>query len=243
VKLALHDHDHVTTSNLCRTAYVARDVGEGKTSALSERLRDIRPEVEIDALPTDLTAVSDETFSAWIDAADLVIAATDDPRVQGRVAFLSYPRRPTLFPSVYKGGSAGEVLFTLPDETPCFHCVLGALAASPKPPERGTIAYGIPTGQLAAEPALGVDILHVAVCAAKLALGLLLRGTGSSVAQVIDPARSILFVGNSAEWLFQEPLETVWARAERREECVCRVRAGALDVAIDDEALRAGSEQ
>lgn len=234
--LILRDHDTVSITNLCRTEYRRTDIGEPKVEALAKHLQDVRADIEIDGRPTDLRMVDDAEVEGWIAASDLVIAATDHPPTQARLAALSYHRVPAVFPGVYERGLGGEVIWTLPDLTPCYACVLGAVRNA-SAPSRGRTDYGIATGQLASEPALGIDIQHVTVCAAKIALALLLQDTGAPAAAILDPARSVLFVGNSAEWIWRKPFETVWARAERREQCVCRLEPGGSTAdLIDPEA-------
>jgi hypothetical protein len=139
---------------------------------------------------------------------------------------------------VYAKGVGGEVLWTAPDETPCYACVLGALRGANAPP-RGRTDYGLEPGTLAAEPALGIDILRVTVAAAKIALALLLRGTGSAVERILDPSQTVLFAGNAVDWIWQEPLETVWARAERKADCVCRLgpHGSTADLFTDDDLV------
>jgi molybdopterin/thiamine biosynthesis adenylyltransferase len=219
------DPDVVAESNLCRTAYLARDLGTSKVDALARCLTGIREEIDIETHAIPLGSIDDDRLGDWIGASDLVIAATDHPPTQARLGALSYPVRPAIFPGVYAKGTGGEVLWTLPEATPCYACVLGAIRGA-NAPRRGRTDYGLATGQLAAEPALGIDILHVTVCAAKIALALLLRESGSTVEEILDPARSVLFVGNAVDWIWKEPFETVWARATRRDDCLCRLAPG-----------------
>lgn len=237
-KFWLIDFDWVSETNLCRTAYREQDVGRFKVHALGDVLRSVRRDIQVGTDTRSLVGVDDDELAEWIRGADLVVGATDHPPTQGRLAALSYATRPALFSGVYAKGEGGEVLYTLPEVTPCYWCVLGSIRGE-HAPDRGRLDYGLAPGQLAAEPALGVDILHVTVCAAKVALALLLRGTGTEVEKVIDPARSVLFVGNVASWIWREPFETVWARAERREQCVCRPLPD--EGLEDDEALGLGA--
>jgi molybdopterin/thiamine biosynthesis adenylyltransferase len=229
------DFDTVSLTNLCRTVYRERDVGKPKVDALRDILTEIRKNIRVDALNLSLSDVYDEQLLQWIEESDLVVGVTDHPPTQGRLAALSYPLRSAVFSGVYAKGEGGEVLFTLPNETPCYHCVLGSIRGEHQP-DRGKLDYGLTTGQLASEPALGADILHVTVCATKVALALLLRGTQSEVEKILDPARSVLFVGNTRSWIWNESFETVWARAERRTNCICRLETGDSTAVLLNEA-------
>jgi molybdopterin/thiamine biosynthesis adenylyltransferase len=235
-RLMVADCDTVSEANLCRTVFDHVDIGRSKVEALASHLRAIRGGLDIDARHVNLRAISDDDLGSWLAGSHLVIAATDHPPTQARLSALSYHRVPTVFPGAYARGTGGEVIWTLPEETPCYLCILGALLASQAPP-RGQMNYGLASGQLAAEPALGIDVLHVTLCASKIALALLLRETNSAAARILDPGRTVLFVGNSVDWVWREPFETIWARAERRPDCVCRIAPGSSTAALlDDEA-------
>lgn len=230
--VTVFDPDVVSETNLCRTVYEAADVSVPKVEALAGHLRAIRADIEVDARGVSLTDVDDDALSAEIERVDLVIAVTDHPPTQARLGALSYHRRPAVFAGVYAEGAGGEVLWTRPDETPCYACVLGSIRGA-NVPSRGHTDYGIATGQLAAEPALGVDILAVTVRAAKIALSLLLAPHDARFREFVDPSRSVLFVGNRTDWIWREPFETVWARADRLPDCVCRLTPGASTADLD----------
>jgi len=233
----LVDPDAVSETNLCRSAYDKEDIGKPKVTALERHLQAIRGEVRVDARADCLGDLDDSELEELIAGVDLVVATTDHPPTQGRIGALSYHVTPAVFAGVYARGTGGEVIYTLPDQTPCYACVLGAVRDA-NMPSRGQTEYGIATGQLAAEPALGIDIQHMTVCAAKIALALLLLGSGVDAEQTIDPSRSVLFVGNKVDWIWKAPLETVWARANRREACVCRLAPGESTAdLIDDEEI------
>ncbi|MFI5297839.1 MAG: HesA/MoeB/ThiF family protein [Polyangiales bacterium] len=225
-RFTLADPDVVSASNIARTTYVEADLGVAKVDALAGSLRAIRSAIEVDARTLDLGTLEDDELESEIGKADVVIATTDHPPTQSRLAALSYHAKPAVFAGVYAKGVGGEVLWTAPEETPCYACVLGSIRGANAPPRSG-LAYGLTTGQLAAEPALGIDIFAVTVRAAKIAFALLLRGHETSFGDVLDPKRSVLFVGNSADWIWNEPFETVWARADRRDDCICRLAPGA----------------
>lgn len=224
--LRLIDSDCVAEENLCRTTFIHSDIGRPKVEALAARLRAIRPSVSVEAHAVDIQSLDDDVLEEFCLDSRVVVAVTDHPGVQARIGAISYPFVPAVFAGVYERGTGGEVFWTWPDETPCYSCILGALGGG-NGPARPRHAYGLATGQLESVPALGVDIAHVTVLAAKVVLALLLRGTGLEAELVLDPEKSVLFVGNAIDWIWQEHLETVWARAKRRERCICRLDPGA----------------
>ena len=232
-KILLADFDTVSESNLCRTVFNKADIGRPKVEALSDHLHAIRDGIEVDARHIDLRTIDDDELSSWIASSDLVFAATDHPPTQARLSALAYHAVPTVFAGAYARGTGGEVIWTLPQQTPCYACVLGSLRDT-QAPARGRAEYGVATGQLAAEPALGLDVLHVTLCATKVALALLLRGTDAAAAQILNARRSVLFVGNAVDWIWREPFETVWASADRRPDCVCQLAPGASTADLID---------
>lgn len=221
-RFRLFDMDRVAEPNLCRTAYVAADVGRPKVAALAGHLRAVRAGIEVEASETDVMTMGDEAFRAACAWGDLVVAVTDHPVVQARAGALAYHAVPAVFSGVYARGTGGEVFWTSPDETPCHACIVGAIRGATRD-MRAPHAYGVATAQTEAVPALGIDVAHVAVLAAKVSLALLLRGTGAPAEALLDPARTVLFVGNDVDWIWREPMETVWARATRLDSCLCRL--------------------
>ncbi len=232
--LCLVDKDVVEEANLSRTTYLARDLGLPKVDALARHLREIRPSVEVKAENADLRARGDDEVRAWIAESDLVLALTDSPAVQARLGFLTYHSVPAVFAGVYERGIGGEVFFTLPDETPCYDCMVGAVRGAP--PRPGRPNYGVTTGERTSEPALGVDALRISVAATKIALGLLLRGTDARAAALAARGTTMALLGNDVDWIWKWPMETVWARAERKADCICRLRPGESTASLLDDA-------
>jgi len=222
--LTHYDNELVEETNICRTAYGERDIGRPKTEALNDILRAIRRDVVLEGRQEDIHATSDEALVAEIAKASVSIIATDHPPTQARTAALSYFRVPAIIPGVYAKGTGGEVVLTIPDESACWHCVFAGIRTEEQP-DRGTEDYGLATGQLKAEPALGTDIANVAVAAAKLAIAVLNRGTGLEIEKMVQPERNVLFLGNSIDWAFRDYNEAFWARTIRRPDCpVCSKR-------------------
>jgi len=73
-KLILADCDKVELSNLNRQAYFLDDVGEKKTEALAEYLKNINPEIKLECYTKLLT---ENNISEFFEKADLLIEAFD----------------------------------------------------------------------------------------------------------------------------------------------------------------------
>lgn len=73
-KLILVDFDKVDISNLHRQQYKANQIGQWKTEALAENLREIAPYIEVE---THTVLVTEENFEALLSEADIICEAFD----------------------------------------------------------------------------------------------------------------------------------------------------------------------
>ena len=74
-KLILVDFDTVDITNLHRQQYKAAQLGEWKTKALAENLREIAPYLELE---THTTAITEENLEEILADADIICEAFDD---------------------------------------------------------------------------------------------------------------------------------------------------------------------
>ena len=122
-RLALVDPEPVEPANLARTVYDAEDVGRPKVEALARRLRAIRPGIALDLHARAVEAFEPAALDALVRAADLVVAATDDPGAQRALGRFAYARgRPALHAGLYARAHGGEVILSAPERTPCYLC-------------------------------------------------------------------------------------------------------------------------
>lgn len=173
--LVLVDPDHVDATNLSRASFEVADIGGYKTTAVRKRLLNLHPSIVVDAHPTAVGDMSEVELDALVRGSDVVFAATDDPAAQLELArHAQRHERPGLFVGLTAGARGGEVIVTVPGQTPCYRC------ATPVRHVRDSHAglardtdYG--TGRMHGVIALGVDIQHVTGVAVKLCISLLLR--------------------------------------------------------------------
>ena len=170
-QITLIDPDGVELANLNRSSYDLADVGRTKVDALACRLLNINPGVEITRSPLDLFDHDPETLASWIEAADLVIGTTDQPKAQQALNRYAHGLGTTaLYVGLYDGAQGGEVLLVIPEKTPCYACAAATRQGFQE--VSSSVDYG--TGRVSGEMALVADIHHVASGAVKLALALLL---------------------------------------------------------------------
>lgn len=174
--IALIDPETVEAANLCRTTYDLTDLGRPKVEAIARRLLNINPLLDVTLQAKSLMDFDVAEFEAMVQEADLVVAATDDTAAQRIInRFAYFHGKPTLFVGLYRGAEGGEVIFTIPDRTPCYLCAtanrhkaesdLGRVSADAD--------YGN-NGRVMGEVAIAADIHHVTSAAVKIALSLLL---------------------------------------------------------------------
>ncbi len=236
-RFTLIDPDLVEWPNLTRTVFGHRDVGMPKVDALSEHLRGIFGDIEIDTQQATLQDLGG-SLGGMIEAADLVVAAMDDPAATGRLNRHAYLLgRPAVFVGLYKGAKGGEVVMVQPEQSPCFHCSTGGVREvtedlGGEQVNRGR-DYG--TNRLVAEVALGCDIHLVCTAAVKVALSILSAGDPDAplaqfVASALEKGSNYLILGMTPDYfvfpsthreaLGQHAFQSLWLTTARRAECI-----------------------
>lgn len=233
----LIDPENVEAANLCRTTYEIKDLKRPKVEALAGRLLNINPLVELTLHPKSLSDFEVAEFNALVEQADLVIATTDDPNAQRILnRFAYFHKKPALFVGVYKGAEGGEVIFMVPEHTPCYFCATKFRHQEENMAKVSVdVDYG--TGRLVSEVALAADIHHVTSVAVKMALSLLLPEDAQAKLKgflnpQIDKGENFLTLSMVPDYLFyrevfvdtpgQYAYQSVWLKPQRQEECpVC----------------------
>ena len=180
-RFTLCDPDRVAPSNLARQGFEASDVGRHKVEAVAEVLTRIDPACTVRCLCADITTVTADTLGEHLSGASLLIAATDRFVAQARVNELALASGiPALWPGIYEGGLAGEVIFWHPG-LPCYRCLVpsryqtqeAARAAgnSVDPASDGTTVF---------------DQAFIDSIAGMIALGLLTRGCRDRFGTLIE---------------------------------------------------------
>ncbi len=234
----LIDPENVEVANLCRTTYEIQDLERPKVEALAKRLLNINPLVEVTLHSKGISDFEVPELDALVEQVDLVIATTDDPdaqRILNRFAY--FHKKPALFVGLYKGAEGGEVIFTVPEHTPCYRCATSIRhqAENDQGQVSAEVDYG--TGRLVAEVALAADIHHVTSVAVKMALSLLLPKDAQAKLKgflnpKIDEGSNFLTLSMVPDYWFYPQLfadtpgqyayQSIWLKPQRQEQCsVC----------------------
>jgi adenylyltransferase/sulfurtransferase len=129
-KIKIVDRDVIEISNLHRQhIYTDADIGRVKVEAARDRLIQINPNVEIEALPISVTKYTAEKI---IEGFDIVVDALDS--IDARYALNDACIRLNI-PLIYAGalGMLGSVCTIIPNESACLRCMFPALAEDDMP--------------------------------------------------------------------------------------------------------------
>lgn len=102
-KLILIDFDKVDSSNLHRQQYKAKQVGMYKTEALTENLREIVPDIELEVHTKRIT---DENCVSLLRGADIICEAFDNPEAKAMLVNMLLTELPEKY-VVAASGMAG----------------------------------------------------------------------------------------------------------------------------------------
>jgi molybdopterin/thiamine biosynthesis adenylyltransferase len=111
-KLTLIDPEVLSVENIGRHVLTSRDLCKAKVHALAERLREVNPELQVEA--------RQERFS---DAGGLLICCADSRRCESLVNAVSLQKQlPAIYVGAYGAVRAGEIQFCVPGQTACREC-------------------------------------------------------------------------------------------------------------------------
>src|ERR1700690_1907441 len=128
-RIRLVDFDTVDSSNLQRQIlFGSKDVGRPKIAAASDRLRDLNPDIQIDAFETHL---SSENALDLLKDYDIIVDGTDNFPTRYLVNDASVLLgKPNVYASIFR--FEGQVTVFGYPEGPCYRCLY------PEPPPPGS---------------------------------------------------------------------------------------------------------
>ncbi|WP_442596419.1 HesA/MoeB/ThiF family protein [Neobacillus sp. D3-1R] len=234
--MIIMDPDVVEYANLSRTVYMAYDVGKSKVNRLAKRLKRINPGLEVECWRRDIQTCSSEELVGIFSKCDVIVATTDDPQAQRVINRFAYGLgKPAVFVGLYEGAEGGEVIISIPGETPCYQCATSVRHEMEQTTGEVGVKTDYGTGKLEGVVALGVDIQHVASASVKIILSLLVPSESNVklkgfLAPAIEKGFSYLtFSMKDQYWFYpyifegtpgQYAYQSVWLSPLRNEECV-----------------------
>ena len=120
-KLILVDREVVELSNLNRQIlYWTRDVGRPKVEAASEKLRELNPDVDVEALCIE---INEDNVLDLVKRVDLVIDGMDNWRTRFLMnSACVRTRKPFIHAGIYE--MYGQLLVIIPRKGPCLQCIV-----------------------------------------------------------------------------------------------------------------------
>ena len=167
---ALYDNQVLGEENVIRHACGLRYVGQKKTEALADLLRDRNPAVNTEIHNLDLMSVPD--LETRVRAASVVVLATDNEPTRYRLNEACVRTgTPFVVGRVFTRGIGGEVFAYRPGEGGCLGCLEMVLERSQfrdkireidlVSSEERDAMYGLPIAEIKDSPGLNVDIAFI----------------------------------------------------------------------------------
>lgn len=111
-RIVLVDPEALAIENVGRHVLTARDVGRPKAVALAAHLREINPDLNVEA-----------RVELFTDAEGLLVACVDSYRCQSMINAVSLAKRlPAVYAGIYGAAHAGEIFCSVPGRTACLEC-------------------------------------------------------------------------------------------------------------------------
>ncbi len=222
-RVTLIDDGVVSPENVSRYVTGLDAVGVPKVKALGDVLRLVNPAVTVNGVDARLTPETYEAVATAMDGVRLAIVATDSVRANLFAQELTWNLGiPTVFIGMYERAMGGEIFWSVPGMTACYHCMRAGLL-QPEPRSHTHMDYATADGppDLKAEPGLSVDVGIVALAAAKQVLAYMTGRVGRN--EALDFERPLMLVGNQAEWIFSESFQFSRVGVVRTRDCwVCK---------------------
>jgi len=176
--ITLVDFDRIDASNPARQDFYTTDMGRYKVEATAEILRKINPEVQVEYYMHDYCALSKREHDNLFSHTDLLVFATDffPAQARGNIEALQLGV-PAIWIGLYKGGRAGEVIFSIPGKTEaCFRCICG----------RRYQAFQVGKANVSSDGGTILDLRLTDAIVGQIAVGILTDGAENRMGKLID---------------------------------------------------------
>lgn len=224
--ITLVDNSKAGLANIARQQADLQHLDLPKTEALKGMLSRRNPHAKITCITTDIIKAGAEQLSRIFKNKDLAIITTDSATAN-RVPTLELiqNRIPAVYISCYERAASGEIIFYIPDITPCYICTTGFRRKQhiDEKLKKQVMDYSEvdDPSRLMAEPGLAINIDYITNLGMMYAMALLLGPESNHYQTLIEPLlpdSNIIFVnsGSSPHLMFQLPFEVVYGKIKRK---------------------------
>ena len=176
----LIDNDILMHHNVCRHQCGLGDVGRWKVNAVRDRILNINPGAEVDALASTIETLDKDVFDRSCTPETVVVGCADNRESDlyaNKICCLY--GIPFVSIGLWRRAFAGEIFWAIPGETPCYYCGFGG-SSRIELSQRTSAAHRFYTSEedlreTTFEPGISVDISFVTTIGIKLTLDLLNR--------------------------------------------------------------------
>lgn len=229
----LIDPDRLTAENVCRHVGTLGDLGRAKVEIVAETITKVNPDAHVQYVAKPLA-----WDLPWIGAGmdfEQLLAQAANPIVVTTCAvhmtelqlntFAVRAGVPVIYASALGAAEHGRVFRVLPNETPCYECIIAAQDAYPADYPRFSVdgrdterrpAYIDPS-----LPGLGIDLTELAMITARFALQTIAQVRGLDLGLPPAGGDHLLWTSRGG-WVFDCSLQLTIERFSRAPDCpVC----------------------
>ena len=232
----LIDKDTIEIENVIRHVCGLRYIGQRKTDALEDVLKDRNPNIDIRKFDHDLLRW--QQLETEIQRSSVVVLATDNDQTRYRINELCVLNEtPFVVGRVFTRGIGGEVFSFRPKESGCLACLEGVLERTRfrdgvreidlvSEEEREQL-YGLNPREIKDSPGLAVDIGFITMFHARYVLETLARLSPARPKFLSAISENYIVWGNRAVHPFSRNFEIQRISLQRQEGClICGGRNG-----------------
>jgi molybdopterin/thiamine biosynthesis adenylyltransferase len=244
-RFVLIDPDRLGIENVCRHIGDLNHVGRPKVEVVGESILRINPEAHVQLLPAPLAwdipplgaGLAFEQLLAQTPGA-LVISTCAEHRVEAQLNDVAVRAGvPVIYASALGAAEHARIFRVLPDQTPCYECIISAQDADPIRHPRfgidGVDAERRPAYLAPELPGLGIDLMEVSMITARFALQTIAKLRDVDLGLPREHGDHLLWTSRGG-WVFDRPLQLTVEHFPRSPTCpVCGPSAvhGDLDEA------------
>lgn len=231
----LIDNQEIAVENVIRHVCGLRYVGQRKTDALADVLRDRNPEMSIQTIDRDLMAIDE--LEELVSQASVVVAATDNEPSRYRLNEVCVRSgTPFAIGRVFTRGIGGEVFAYRPGEGGCLACLERFLERTQyrdkireidllSDQERDEL-YGLEVSEIKDSPGLTIDITFITAFHTRFALEAIASRLPERPKYMHPIAENYLVWGNRPVHPFERNFQLQRVSLKAQESClVCGVPA------------------